>query len=369
MAHLNLKKKIKIVQFVEAFGGGVYTYVKDLCNFLATHQSDIDCEIHLIYSPNRVELDKELFHKEIHPEVYLYEIDMQRSINLKKDWNVISETRNILKKIKPDIIHLHSAKAGVMGRFACLGLLPTKNVYYSPHGFSFVQQNISKNKVLFFKILEYSMPFLFGGTIVASGDTEYETAKKIGKTILIRNGVDFELPQKQYFPIENQRFTVGTIGRLTPQKNPKAFNEIASKLPHIDFVWIGNGELRQDITSDNIIVTGWVRTREELLQKINTLDLYIQVSLWEGLPIAILEAMAMKKPLLVSNVMGNKDTVDNGYNGFVYNTTEEAIEKIKLFLDKNNRIQMGNNSYTKVFEEYNKSKNFLKLIEVYKSAI
>ncbi|MFL9835722.1 glycosyltransferase [Chryseobacterium terrae] len=362
-----MKKKIKIVQFVEAFGGGVYTYVKDLCNFLAIHQSDIDCEIHLIYSPNRVELDKELFHKEIHKDIYLYEINMQRPINLKKDWKVISETRKILKKIKPDIIHLHSAKAGVMGRFASLGLLSKKNVYYSPHGFSFVQQNISKKKILFFKILEYSMPFIFGGTIVASGDTEYEAAKKIGKTILIRNGVDFELPQQHCFPITNQRFTVGTIGRLTPQKNPKAFNEIALQLPHIDFVWIGNGELREDITSDNITVTGWVRTREELLQKINTLDLYMQVSLWEGLPIAILEAMAMKKPLLVSNVMGNKDTVDNGYNGFVYDTIEEAVGKIKFFLDTDKRIEMGNNSFSKVFDEYNKSKNFLKLIEVYKS--
>lgn len=359
-------KKNKIVQFVEAFGGGVYTYVKDLSNFLATHQSEINCEIHLIYNPNRVELDKELFYKEIHPNIFLHELEMQRSVNLTKDYIVIKETRKILKNIQPDIIHLHSAKAGVIGRLACLGFISSKNTYYSPHGFSFVQQNISKNKILFFKLIEYAMPFLFGGTIIASGDTEYEMAKKIGKTKLIRNGVDFEQPDELYFPIENQRFTVGTVGRLTPQKNPKVFNEIASKLPNIDFVWIGNGELIDDITSKNITVTGWVRTRKELLQKINMLDLYMQVSLWEGLPIAILEAMAMRKPLLVSNVMGNKDTVNNDYNGFVYKTTEEAIEKIKYFFDVKKRNELGENSYKKAFKEYNKRNNFLKLIDIYK---
>jgi len=363
------KIKYKIVQFVEAFGGGVYTYVKDLSNFLATNQSVINCEIHLIYSPNRIELDKELFHKEIHPDVFLYELDMQRQINLKKDQIVVRETRKILKKIKPDIIHLHSAKAGVIGRLASLGIVQKSNVYYSPHGFSFVQQNISKAKISLFKMIERAMPFLHGGTIIASGNTEYEIAKKIGKTKLIRNGVDFDLPNKLYSSVINPRFTVGTVGRLTPQKNPKAFNEIASRLPNVDFIWIGNGELIDDITSENVKVTGWVRTREELLQKINSLDLYIQVSLWEGLPIAILEAMAVRKPLLVSNVMGNKDTVENGYNGFVYHTIEDAVEKIKYFSDEKKKSDMGENSYKKAFEEYNKNKNFLELMDIYKKAM
>lgn len=366
---MNSNNKYRIVQFVEAFGGGVYTYVKDLCNFLATHQNEISCEVHLIYSPNRSELDRDLFLEEIHPNVILHEVNMQRSINFTNDRIVIKKTRKIIKEIKPDIVHLHSAKAGVIGRFACWNLVPRENVYYSPHGFSFVQQNISKFKILFFKSIEYLMPLLFGGTIVASGDTEFELAKKIAKNILIRNGVDFELPNKIFTPISNDRLTVGTVGRLTPQKNPKEFNEIALKLPEVDFIWIGDGELIGDITASNITVTGWVRTREELLQKINNLDLYIQVSLWEGLPIAIIEAMAMKKPLIVSNVIGNKDTVENDYNGFIYNTANEAVEKIKGFYHKNTRILMGNNSYDKGYREYNKNLNFINLINIYKREI
>jgi len=176
---------------------------------------------------------------------------MQRSINFKHDYNVIVTARKIIKNINPDIVHLHSAKAGVIGRFACLGLVSSKNVYYSPHGFSFVQQNISKVKTYFFKFLEYAMPFLFGGTIVASGNTEFKLAKKISKSILIKNGVDFELPDKIFSKTQNDRLKIGTVGRLTPQKNPKAFDEIAALFPSFDFVWIGDGELVDQITSKN----------------------------------------------------------------------------------------------------------------------
>lgn len=362
-------KKVKIVQFVEAFGGGVYTYVKDLCNFLECQQAYFPCQVHLIYSPNRIELDRDLFLEEIHPNVILHEVNMQRSINFTNDRVVIKKTRKIIREIKPDIVHLHSAKAGVIGRLACWNLVPREKVYYSPHGFSFVQQNISKSKRLFFKSIEYLMPLLFGGTIVASGDTEFELSKKIGKNILIRNGVDFELPNKIFTPISNIRLRVGTVGRLTPQKNPKEFNKIALMLPEIDFEWIGDGELIGDITASNINVTGWVRTREELLKKINSLDIYIQVSLWEGLPIAIIEAMAMKKPLIVSNVIGNKDTVENEYNGFIYNDVNEAVKKMLMLNSENSRLTMGNNSYEKGYREYNKNLNFINLINNYKSDI
>ncbi|HEX7868812.1 MAG TPA: glycosyltransferase [Chryseobacterium sp.] len=361
-----MKKKYIIAHFVEAFGGGVYTYVKDLSNFLAVNQSIIDCEVHLIYSPNRSELDKELFLKEIHPNIILHELEMQRSVNLIKDSEVISKTRKILKKIKADILHLHSAKAGVVGRLASFGLISKKNIYYSPHGFSFVQKNISKAKILFFTVIEYVSQFLLGGTIIASGDTEYIISKKVGKSILIRNGIDFELPNKLYSQVNNKDFTIGTVGRLTPQKNPKAFNDIALKLPNAKFIWIGDGELINEITAENIQVTGWVRTREELLQKINTLDLYLQVSLWEGLPIAVLEAMAMRKPLVVSDVIGNKDTVENNFNGYVYKNEEEAINKIKSFIGKDYLLEMGENSYKKAFTEYNKNQNFTNLVDVYK---
>lgn len=358
---------MKIVQFVEAFGGGVYTYVKDLCNFLAEADPDSSFEVHLIYSPNRIEFDHDIFKQEIHPSVILHKLDMGREIDLIKDYTIIRQTRKKLQEIKPDILHLHSSKSGVLARIASIGLIEKNKIFYSPHGYAFIQKNISRNKIYLYKIIEHVTPFLFGGTTIASGNTEYEIAKKISRTILIRNGVDFELPQKMLKNVVKKRLTVGTIGRLTPQKNPKLFNDIAQQMPETDFIWIGNGELQHEIKSENITVTGWVKTRSDLLKKLNDIDIYIQVSLWEGLPIALIEAMAMRKPLVVSNIIGNKDCVEEGCNGYVFDTLEEAVTKIKIFQNPSLISEMGNHSYQKAFKEYNKNTNFLKLIDVYKS--
>jgi glycosyltransferase involved in cell wall biosynthesis len=358
---------MKIVQFVEAFGGGVYTYVKDLCNFLASANTSSKYEIHLIYSPNRIEFDQELFNQEIHPSIILHRLDMEREIDLKKDYNIIKQTRNLLKDIKPDVLHLHSSKSGVLARIAASGIVSRDKIFYSPHGYAFIQKNISKSKSYLYKVIEHTMPLMLGGTTIASGNTEFEIAQKISKAVLVRNGVDFELPQKSLVNIDRKRLAVGTIGRLTPQKNPKLFNEIARQIPEADFIWIGNGELQHEIDADNITVTGWIRTRQDLLEKLNDIDLYIQVSLWEGLPIALIEAMAMRKPLVVSNIIGNKDCVEEGYNGYVFNSTEEAVEKINIFKDKKLISQMGDHSYEKAFEEYNKTENFSKLLEIYKN--
>lgn len=355
-----------VVQFVEAFGGGVYTYVKDLCNFIVSNGQNSDIEVHLIYSPNRVELDKNLFLDEIDSRVILHELNMGREISLVDDLKLISITRDYLKKIRPDVLHLHSSKASVIGRMACLGIVKRDKIFYSPHGYSFMQQNISILKKGFYKFLEFSMPAIFGGITVASGDTEFKISKFISKSVLVRNGVDFKLPDRIYHPIENKTITIGTVGRLMLQKNPEAFNRIAVQLPNIDFIWIGNGELINEITAPNIRVTGWVKTREELLEILNSLDIYLQVSLWEGLPISILEAMAVRKPLVVSDVVGNRDTVEDNYNGYKFTTENEAINHIKkLSQDAILRQRMGCKSYDKVFKEYNKNKNFSDLLEIY----
>lgn len=352
---------------MEAFGGGVYTYVKDLCNFLVENDVTESLQVHLIYSPNREEFNKDLFIKEINPKIKLYEIDMIRNINISIDYKVLKQTRLILKKIQPDVIHLHSAKATVLGRISAYNIVQKNKIFYSPHGYSFVQQNISSPKKIIFKIIEKTMPLLVGGITVASGDTEYELSKKYGKAVLIRNGVDLELPNNLYKKPHNETLTIGTVGRLCPQKNPSFFNDLALNLPHYKFIWIGNGDLINEITAPNIEVTGWISSREELLKKINQLDIYTQVSLWEGLPISILEAMAIRKPLVVSNVIGNRDTVKNNFNGYTFNSITEAIESFKKLENLTLREKFSENSYLFCDADFNKSKNFLKLLDLYKS--
>ena len=118
-----------------------------------------------------------------------------------------------------------------------------------------------------------------------------------------------------------------TVGRIGYQKNPKLFNEIAKKLPNNEFAWIGDGELREELTARNISIFGW-KNREEALQSLNKYDIFMLTSLWEGLPMTLIEAGALGKLCIVSNVIGNKDVISNGKNGYVFNNVYEAKEII-----------------------------------------
>ncbi|WP_139422929.1 glycosyltransferase [Chryseobacterium mulctrae] len=356
----------RILHIAEAFSTGIYTYLRDLTSYMTNVDNAEKYEIVIIYSKRDV-LDESKIKDDFSDNVRFIKLQMMRNINPKDDFQSLLKLRQILKAERPDIVHLHSSKAGVLGRIASIGIIKRNRVFYSPHGYAFLRQDISPASQKLFRFIEMSGQFFFGGITIASGETELEFAKKIGKTYFVRNGVDFK-NQRFIASIEkNKKFTVGTIGVLHTQKNPSDFNEIALKMPDIDFIWIGNGELAHQLTAPNITITGWIDTREKLLSLTSTFDVYLQVSLWEGLSIAILEAMALRKPIVASNIIGNKDSVQNGKTGFLFNTTDEAIVEIRKLQDESLRAEMGEASYQRCRELFDKDKNFLELLKIYDS--
>jgi len=358
--------KKKILHIAEAFSTGIYTYLRDLTSYMTNVLGEENYEIVIVYSKRDV-LDESKIKDDFSDKVKFVKIQMTRNINPKNDFGSLQALRKILKAERPDIVHLHSSKAGVLGRIACSGIIKRDKVFYSPHGYAFLRQDISPMTQKAFRQIEKSVQFFFGGITIASGETELEFAKKIGKTFFVRNGIDFKNQKFTQASQENQKFTVGTIGVLHAQKNPMGFNEIALKMPEVHFVWIGNGELADQVTAPNVTITGWVATREELLSRASAFDVYLQVSLWEGLSIAILEAMALGKPIVASNIVGNKDSVKDGETGFLINTTDEAVSAIKKLQDESLRKVMGKASYQRCKDLFDKDKNFEELIKIYES--
>ena len=171
--------------------------------------------------------------------------------------------------------------------------------------------------------------------IIACGKYEYEVAKKIStKAVLIENGLDTEfvdkaLAEEELKEEKEHKYTVYTAGRIGPQKNPKLFNEIASNLPDYKFVWIGEGEDKNLLTSTNIEVTGLL-SRRDVIKRAKNYDCYLSTSLWEGLPIALMEAMYMGKKCVVSDVEGNNELIKDGETGGVFKDAENACS---LLLD------------------------------------
>lgn len=357
-------KIIKVLHISETFAAGVYTYLKDLCNHC---ESIEDIENYIIYSGNRLDTNKNKFKQDYSPNTKLIEVSMEREISPFKDFKAIFHLVKEITKIQPDIIHLHSSKAGVLGRIASI-FFPKIKVYYTPHGYSFVREDISSSKKKFYWNIEKYMTKIFGGTTIACGDTEFTYAKGIGNAKLIRNGIRYnEISKYQSSEPRNGKIIIGTLGRITPARNPELFNRIATNNPHLEFLWIGDGELKKQLQSDNIEVTGWMDHKLGL-KKLSLVDIYIQTSLWEGLPLAVIEAMALKKPILATNIIGNKDAVSHNNSGFLFDTIEEADNYInKLSSEEELRQKFGENGYDRCKQFFDMTKNFNKLIEIYKN--
>ena len=356
---------MKVVHIVEALEGGVYTYFRDLSNFFGDGEINKTLETTIIYSGNRNGVSSEKVNSEFSNKVNLISIDMVREISLFQDLKSIFKLTRQLRKINPDIIHLHSSKAGVLGRIACFFLLRKKKIFYTPHGYAFLRTDISKTSKKLYYSIEQSFQRLFRGTIIACGDTEFEIAKNIGPSKLVRNGVDIQDILLQFLPHQNSKLIIGIVGRITAARNPELFNEIALRFPDFDFLWIGDGELNHLITAPNITITGWILDKNTVFKALNNIDIYLQTSLWEGLPIAVLEAMVLQKPILATNIIGNKDVVLQNKTGFLFDQIEELDSYFEILKDSKTRSLFGENALKRCQELFDKNQNFKQLLDIY----
>ena len=182
---------------------------------------------------------------------------------------------------------------------------------------------------------------------------------------LIRNGIRYKEINNLKIRKDKRKVCVGILGRISYARNPIFFNEIASKLPEIQFKWIGDGILRHQLKSKNIHITGWLMRREEGLKSLNDVDIYLQTSLWYLLSIAVIEAMALEKPVIATNVIGNKDIVEHGKTGFLISNVTQAINAIEKLKCEELRTKMGKCGSLRVEKHFNSFKNFKSLIDIY----
>lgn len=356
--HIEIKEK-KILFLVEAMGGGVFTYIVELANELVDYY-----DMYILYAvrPQTPKDYMDYFDKRIH----LIEVkNFTRSINPVKDIKAFFEIKKIIGKIKPDIIHMHSSKAGALGRLLFNG--NKTPLFYTPHSYSFLMQNNGWVKRTIYKVIEAVSAWRNCTTISCSLGEHEETLKLTKRATYVNNGINMEVLQglidKNSFEMGKHPFTVFTLGRICYQKNPELFNAVAEKLPNIKFLWIGDGELRDRLTSPNIEITGWV-VRDEALRKALSADVFFLPSLWEGLPISLLESMFMKKLCIVSNVIGNRDVIHNGVNGYVCNTVDEYVDVIKT-AEGNRNDKLINTAYQDVLDTYNTDVMAQKYSEIY----
>ena len=350
---------MKIVHVVECFAGGVFSFLSNLTN-------ELDKEEYIvIYGTNRDNIPPNFKERFPLKTQFIPWKSAGRSLNPVKDIKALWELYTILKKINGiDVIHLHSSKAGFLGRIVSFLLGKSSKTIYTPHAISFLRLDVNPKKRKIFIWME-KFASLFGGKIVACSQSEKEAIEEQGikNVTFINNGIKPLQVEKKINT--SDKIIIISVGRLSIQKNPKLFNDIALEFidnHNIQFIWCGDGELKSKLTSPNIKCTGWIE-RKELENYLANADIYLSTSLWEGLPLSVLEAMSIGLPVVLSDCVGNRDLVED--NGVLYNNKIEAIKIINDFRENNKWfIFKGKKSKELFFKEFdlkNMSKKYYSL--------
>lgn len=346
---------IHIVHITEALGGGVLY----LLHQLIKAQVEAGFKVTLLHSFKRETPSHEVLETLFPAPIRRIVVPMTTHISPKADFQSLRDIAKLLKESQADVVHLHSSKAGVLGRLAARFIGLDAALFYSPHGFSFLKQDVSRLKRAIFFSIEV-VAGLFGGKIIASCVTEGELANKVvgrRRVKVVENCTDVP---SVIWPKHSHEASVRIMsaGRLCYQKAPWRFWKLSSALidEKAQFYWVGDGELRKQLESDatfkEIHVSGWV-DREQLWQEMYAADIFVMTSLWEGMPLVLLDAQTLGLPAVVTDVVGCRDVVQNGVTGFICQTDEELIEKTQLLIrDSNLRNRMSEAARTMAADRF-----------------
>jgi len=289
---------------------------------------------------------------------------LERPINPLKDLLVLIEIYRFIKKNNIEIVHTHSSKAGILGRLAAR-LAKVKIIIHTVHGWSFNDYQPRVERLFFIWLERLSARFSDKLVVVSYYDRQKGLDNHIGKDnkySLIRYGVDYaefnirDRNIREELGINPNDLVVGMISCLKPQKSPQDFIKLAFLInkvsPNVKFLLVGDGILRRKIEKlifkfnlqKQVVLTGW---RQDIPRILSAINIFVLTSLWEGLPITVLEAMASSKPVISTRAGGVAEVIMEGETGFLVaprDIKKMADRLIVLIKDENLRRQIGQNA-------------------------
>lgn len=254
---------------------------------------------------------------------------LKRSISIVSDLLTLLSLLRLYLKHKPDVVHLHSSKIGVLGRI----VFPRSKTIYTVHGFDSIR--IAYRKFLpFERVLQKECKAIVGVS-------KYDMRNLLNNGIthhvhMVYNGIvkPSLLKKDPFLFCEKYSRKVLCIARLSPQKNSELFLKTAALLPNYAFIWIGNQYEVKEVYSENVFFMGNLSNAGSYSEYA---DLFILPSNYEGLPMVILEAMSFGKPVVASDVGGISEIVVNDENGYtVENEAPLFANKIEYILQNKN---------------------------------
>ncbi len=269
-------------------------------------------------------------------------------------WAIFQMGR-ILRRVRPDIVHTNSPKAGVLGRIAARIFWRRAKVVHTFHGLGFAKEHGEKQFKIFVFVEKFCAKLTDVLVFVSRKNATEAAQLGIGKgvrTELIRAGINFSpiLPlkfdpvaKKASLHIPPNAKIVLALANCKPLKNPVHFvlaaYKVLNQMKNVYFIFTGDGPLKataEKLTKDlsiekQVLFPGW---RNDALELLAISDVFASVSLREGLPMSLLEAMAMRVPAVCYNVDGISEVITDNKTGFLVPPRDISLfaEKLKVLL-------------------------------------
>lgn len=309
---------------VEASLSGVRRYVVDL----ATGLHEFGLRQIVVYSPLRA--DRQML--EAVPKlrslgVEVIELPIRRELRFREDVAAIRELRALLRRRRPRHLHLHSSKAGGVGRLAAVGV-PRTVVVYTPQASAV---NLGPAYVFLERVLGRLRTDLLIGASASERDQLASFHLVQDQQLAhIDNGVD--VAEVLHASIQAPETSLPSVpflvcsGRFAAQKDPLFMAEASARVllrhPALHFVWVGDGELRAAFEErlaqlgirQHWTITGWVSNPFPIVAASRFV---IHSALYEGLSYATIEAMILGKPIVATDGTGTRDAIMPGVTGLL----------------------------------------------------
>jgi glycosyltransferase involved in cell wall biosynthesis len=261
---------------------------------------------------------------------------LRREVSPAWDLLALLELAKLFRTERPDVVHTHSSKAGILGRLAA-ALSGVPVIVHTYHGFGFHDRQNPLVKGAYVALERLCALFTARLIYVSRANAEYAERHGLGPAAdatVIRSGIRLsDYPAKtdaaklkMSAGIGMHKTLVVSIGNLKPQKNAGDFvaaaAKVVEKVPEARFVFLGDGPQRLALQArafalglgDKVLFLGW---RRDGAQWLAAADAFAMTSLWEGLPRALVEALASGLPSVCYATDGVTDLLRDDVNGYL----------------------------------------------------
>jgi glycosyltransferase involved in cell wall biosynthesis len=298
-------------------------------------------------------------------------------ISISKKPNIFSVIKlyRLIKQNDIQMVHTHGGVAGLWGRFAAF-FVPGVKTVYTLHGIHYL--NYKSTVLRYFHILIERFWAKFTDAIICVADSEQRKANENRlfppeKGVIIRYGIDFKPPAVSGTDLMNFKKSIGcdenttlllNVARLHRQKGQpwllEAYRDVVREIPNTRLLIVGDGperaaigqQIRELKLTEQVLLLGF---RQDVHDLLAFADIFVLSSLWEGLPLAIIEAMGMGKPIVSTNVDGIAEIIEDQQQGLLVAPRDSqglAQAMLKMLQNRDLAQQLGRAAQKKVLKMY-----------------